>query len=70
LFVSKLIEDKKKDQVFINEILDNLSNATSDTNENSTLLIGDIATAIDILELITDVFPVNSTRLENITDVS
>ncbi|XP_060592554.1 uncharacterized protein LOC132747246 [Ruditapes philippinarum] len=65
----KLIEDKKNlDQVFINEILDNLSNATSDTNENNTLLIGDIATAIDILELITDVFPVNSTRLENITD--
>jgi hypothetical protein len=65
-----LIEDKKKDHVYINEILDNLSNATSDTNENNTLLIGDIATAIEILELITDVFPVNSTRLENITDVS
>ncbi|XP_060592563.1 adhesion G protein-coupled receptor B3-like isoform X2 [Ruditapes philippinarum] len=64
----KLIENKNKDHVYINEILDNLSNATSDTNENNTLLIGDIATAIEILELITDVFPVNSTRLDNITD--
>jgi hypothetical protein len=64
-----LIEDTKTGQVDIVEVLDDLSNATTDTDENSTLFIGDIDAAINTLAKIINVVTVNTTNLENITNV-
>ncbi|XP_060568539.1 adhesion G protein-coupled receptor L3-like isoform X2 [Ruditapes philippinarum] len=64
----KLIEDTKTGKVDIVEVLDDLSNATTATDENSTLFIGDIDTAINTLAKIVDVVTVNTTNLENITN--
>jgi hypothetical protein len=50
--------------------LDELSNETSNTDENSTLLIGDINVAVNTLAQIVDVVTVNTKNLENVTDVS
>jgi hypothetical protein len=70
LFALQLIDAKKTGQVNIVDVLDELSNETSDTDENSSLLIGDINVAVNTLAQIVDVVTVNTTNLENVTDVS
>ncbi|XP_060594600.1 adhesion G protein-coupled receptor B3-like isoform X1 [Ruditapes philippinarum] len=65
---NKLIEAKKTGQVNIVDVLDELSNETSDTDENSTLLIGDINVAVNTLAQIVDVVTVNTTDIKNVTD--
>jgi hypothetical protein len=66
----QLIDAKNTGQVNLVDVLDELSNATSGTDENSTLLIGDINVAVNTLKEIVDVVTVNTTHLENVTDVS
>jgi hypothetical protein len=66
----QLIDAKNTGQVNLVDVLDELSNETSGTDENSTLLIGDINVAVNTLAEIVDVVTVNTTNLENVTDVS
>ncbi|XP_060568535.1 uncharacterized protein LOC132727141 isoform X2 [Ruditapes philippinarum] len=64
----KFIDAKKTGHVNIVDVLDELSNETSDTDENSSLLIGDINVAVNTLAQIVDVVTFNTTNLENVTD--
>lgn len=65
-----MIDDVKKGNVDVIEVLDSITNATSDPNKNGTLFIGDIDTTLNTLSTITDVITENTTLLENITNVS
>ncbi|XP_060606112.1 low-density lipoprotein receptor-related protein 5-like, partial [Ruditapes philippinarum] len=65
---TSLIDAKNTGQVNLVDVLDELSNETSGTDENSTLLIGDINVAVNTLAEIVDVVTVNTTNLENVTD--